>query len=52
MKARPSLKRLNKGKPTKYPALEAALVEWIKEKRNNQQAVSRNIIQVKAKALV
>ncbi len=51
MKAQPSLKRLNKGKPPKYPILEAALVEWVKERRSNQQAVSRNMIQVKAKTL-
>ena len=49
--AQPSLKRLNKGKSSKYPELEAALVEWVKERRNNQQAVSRQMIQVKAKSL-
>ena len=51
IKAQPSLKCLNKGKPPKYPALETALIEWIKERRNNQQTVSRNMIQVKAKTL-
>ena len=51
MKAQPSLKRLNKGKPSKYPILEAALVKWIKEKKSNQQAVFQNMIQVKAKTL-
>src|SRR6266542_3572135 len=51
MKAQPSLKHLNKGKSSKYPILEAALVEWVKERRSNQQAVSRNMIQVKAKTL-
>jgi transposase len=51
MSAQPSLKRLNKGKPVKYPALETFLVEWIKERRNNQQAVSRQMVQVKAKTL-
>jgi Tc5 transposase DNA-binding domain len=40
-----------KGKPVKYPALETFLVEWIKERRNNQQAVSRQMVQVKAKTL-
>jgi hypothetical protein len=49
MSSQPSLKRLNKGKPPKYPALEVALVEWVKERRNNQQAVSRHMIQMKAK---
>ena len=52
MKAWSSLKCLNKGKLTKYPTLEVALVKWIKEKKNNQQAVSWNMIQVKAKALI
>lgn len=50
MNSRPSLKRLNKGKPPKYPALEVILVEWVKERRNNQQAVSRHMVQMKAKA--
>ena len=49
LKAQPCLKRLNKGRPPKYAGLEAALVEWVKERRNNQQAVSRNMIQVKAR---
>jgi transposase len=51
LKAQPGIKRLNKGKPPKYPALEVALVEWIRERRRNQHAISRNMIQVKAKAL-
>src|SRR5271154_625085 len=51
MNAQPSLKRLNKGKLPKYLVLEVALVEWVRERRNNQQAVSRQMIQVKAKAL-
>src|SRR5581483_4657638 len=50
MNSQPSLKRLNKGKPPKYPVLEDALVEWMRERRNNQQAVSRYMIQTKAKA--
>ena len=50
MNSQPSLKRLNKGKPPKYPVLEDALVEWVRERRNNQQAVSRYMIQTKAKA--
>ena len=45
----PGLKRLNKGRPPKYAVLEATLLEWVKERRNNQQAVSRQMIQVKAK---
>ena len=49
--SQPSLKRLNKGKPPKYPALESALVKWVRKRRNNQQAVSRYMIQTKAKAL-
>ena len=40
MKAQSSLKCLNKSKPSKYPILEAALVEWVKERRSNQQAGS------------
>jgi len=51
IQAQPSLKRLSKGKPPKYPALEAALVEWVRERRSNQQAVSRYMIQIKAKEL-
>ncbi len=45
----PGLKRLNKGRPPKYAVLEATLLEWVKERRNNQQAVSRKMIQVKAR---
>jgi transposase len=51
IKAQPSLKRLNKGKTLKYPELEVALVEWVRERRSNQHAVSRQMIQVKAKTL-
>ena len=51
MKIQPSLKCLNKGKPSKYLTLKTALVEWVKERRSNQQAVSQNMIQVKAKTL-
>jgi hypothetical protein len=50
MNSQPSLKRLNKGKPIKYPDLEVALVDWIKERRSNQQVVSRYMIQMKGKA--
>ena len=50
MNSQPSLKRLNKGKLPKYPVLEDALVEWVRERRNNQQAVSKYMIQTKAKA--
>ena len=50
MNSQPSLKRLNKGKPIKYPDLKVALVDWIKERRNNQQVVSRYMIQMKGKA--
>jgi DDE superfamily endonuclease/Tc5 transposase DNA-binding domain/CENP-B N-terminal DNA-binding domain len=50
LNAQPSLKRLNKGRPPKYPALEVALVEWVKERRNNQQAVTRQMIQAKARS--
>src|ERR1043165_5643782 len=49
LKAQPNLKRLNKGRPPKYAVLEAALIKWIRERRNNQQAVSRKMIQAKAK---
>jgi hypothetical protein len=52
IQAQPNLKRLNKGKPPKYPALENALVEWVRERRStNQHAVSRYMIQAKAKEL-
>ncbi|CAG8694064.1 15185_t:CDS:2, partial [Racocetra fulgida] len=51
LKAQPGLKRLNKGPSPKYPELETFLVEWIKERRKNQQAVSRHMIQMKAKTL-
>ncbi|GET04051.1 pogo transposable element with KRAB domain [Rhizophagus clarus] len=36
---------------TKIPALETALLTWVKEKRKNQNAVMRSMIQMKAKAL-
>ncbi len=50
LKAQPGVKRLNKGAPPKYPALETALVEWIRERRSNQQTVSRSMVQMKGKA--
>src|SRR5688500_6361993 len=34
-----------------YPVLETALVNWVKEKRKNQNAVSQTMIQMKGKAL-
>lgn len=51
LKAQPGLKRLNRGSSTKYPVMETALVNWVKEKRKNQNAVSRTMIQMKGKAL-
>ena len=51
LKAQPELKRLNKSSSPKYPVLETALVNWVKEKRKNQNAVSRTMIQMKGKAL-
>lgn len=51
LKAQPGLKRLNIGVRPKYPALETALVTWVREKRKNQNAVTRNMIQVKAQTL-
>ena len=51
LKAQPGKKKLNKGASPKYPALEATLVEWIRERRNRQKAVSRYMIQEKAKSL-
>src|SRR6266498_2937423 len=50
LKAQPGVKRLNKGASPKYPALETALVEWIRERRSNQQTVSRSMVQMKGKA--
>jgi len=40
LKAQTGVKRLNKSVLLKYPALETALVEWIRERRSNQQTVS------------
>ena len=51
LKAQPGLKRLNRGSSPKYPILKTALVNWVKEKRKNQNAVSRTMIQMKGKAL-
>jgi hypothetical protein len=51
LKAQPGLKRLNRGSSPKYPVMETALVNWVKEKRKNQNAVSRTMIQMKGKAL-
>ena len=31
LKAKPGLKRLNRGSSPKYPILETALVNWVKE---------------------
>ncbi|CAG8772033.1 1891_t:CDS:2, partial [Rhizophagus irregularis] len=33
----------------KYPSLEKVLVEWIKEKKKNQNAIFWQMVQVKAK---
>jgi hypothetical protein len=52
LKVQPGVKHLNIGVKPKYPALETALVTWVKEKRKNQNAVTQSIIQVKAQALV
>jgi len=51
LNVQPGLKRLNRGACPKYPALETALVTWVKEKRKKQYAVSRSMIQMKAKVL-
>ena len=51
LKVQPGVKRLNKGASPKYPALETTLVEWIKERRREQQTVTRSMIQVKGKAM-
>ncbi|GBB89150.1 hypothetical protein RclHR1_37840001 [Rhizophagus clarus] len=40
LKVQPGVKRLNTGAKPKYPALETALLTWIKEKRKNQNAVT------------
>jgi hypothetical protein len=42
---------LNRGASPKHLELETALVDWVKEIRKNQNAVSRTMIQMKAKAL-
>ena len=47
MRVQSDVKKLNTGPSLKYPALEAVLLEWIKERRNNQQAVSRIMVQMK-----
>ncbi|GBC09701.1 hypothetical protein RclHR1_09050011 [Rhizophagus clarus] len=51
LKVQPGIKRLNIRVKPKYPALETALVTWVKEKRKNQNAVTRSIIQIKAQTL-
>jgi len=51
LKVQPGVKRLNTGAKPKYSALETALLTWVKEKRKNQNAVTRSMIQMKAKAL-
>lgn len=40
LKAQPGIKRLNRGASPKYPALETALVTWVKESRRNQNVVT------------
>ncbi|GBC04201.1 hypothetical protein RclHR1_05570002 [Rhizophagus clarus] len=51
LKVQPGVKRLNTEVKLKYPALETALLTWVKEKRKNQNAVTQSMIQMKAKAL-
>ncbi|GES79032.1 pogo transposable element with KRAB domain [Rhizophagus clarus] len=41
LKIQPGVKRLNMGAKPKYPALETALLTWVKEKRKNQNAVTQ-----------
>jgi hypothetical protein len=50
LKAQPGVKKLNTGSAPKFPALEAVLLEWIKERRNKQHAVSRTMVQMKAQS--
>jgi transposase-like protein len=40
LKTQPGVKRLNIGAKPKYPALETALLTWVKEKRKNQNVVT------------
>ena len=50
LKAQPGLKHLNKGASPKYSALENALVEWVRKRRRNQNAVLRQMVQTKGKS--
>ncbi len=47
MRVQPGVKKLNTDPSSKNPILEAILLKWIKERRNNQQAVSRIMVQMK-----
>ena len=47
----PYLLTLNHGKQAQYPMLEERLVEWINGRRNEQNAVTQNMVVKKAKAL-
>ncbi|CAG8813132.1 587_t:CDS:2, partial [Gigaspora margarita] len=42
---------LNRGQQTQYPLLEEKLVDWIEELRSMQNAITRNMVVRKAKAL-
>ena len=49
LKVQSDVKKLNTSSSLTYLALEAILLEWIKERRNNQQAILQSMIQMKAK---
>lgn len=51
LNAAPYTQRLNTGARPKYPHLENELKEWVKEFRNQLKAVTRYMIQTKARSL-
>ncbi|CAG8814100.1 26770_t:CDS:1, partial [Racocetra persica] len=47
----PYILTLNRGRQAQFPLLEERLVEWINKHRKEQNAVTRNMVEKKAKAL-
>ena len=50
-KVAPYISTLNRGRQAQFPLLEERLVEWINERRNEQNAVTRNFAVKKVKSL-
>lgn len=51
MRVSPHIRKLNNGRPPKYPELENEIYGWVKNLRGALKPVTRSMVQLKAKAL-